>query len=212
MDNEVRVGLAVMRIQPLHKGHTRIINKMIEDYKTVILAIGSTQLSREEWNPWTFEERKQMVQNVYGDRVKIVQLKDLGTSEGTDAWASYVLDKIKKVGLPEPTDYYTGSLADAKWYTNRFFLEGVSDWDNSPYQNNKRPSTKMTRYYTLEDNNKPILLRKLHIVDRARNPIPPATDLRTFMALRSDDWKQWVPRVNWGLVEDTYPEEFKVGK
>lgn len=198
-----RVGLAVMRIQPLHKGHTRIINKMIEDYKTVILAIGSTQKSRERWDPWTFEERKQMVRNVYGDRLKIVQLQDLGTSENTDAWVEYVLDKIQKLGMAPPTDYYTGSQADARWYKNRFFMEGVSEWDSSdPFSSKMREFN--ARYYI--DG----FLREVHIVDRAKNPVPPATDLRTFMELRSDDWKPWVPAVNWELIEATFPEEFKV--
>jgi hypothetical protein len=187
-----RVALAIMRIQPLHKGHTRIINKMNEDYETVLLGIGSTQKSRELWDPWTFEERKTMIRNVYGDRVKIVQLQDLGTTDGSNDWVDYVLGKIKKLGMPEPTDYFTGSLADARWYTGRFVLNDVS---------------KVEDHTDFVVNG---VERKLHIIERSRSPYPPATDLRTFMSLRDDSWKQWIPAVNWDLVESTYPEGFRI--
>lgn len=199
-----RVALSIMRIQPLHKGHTTIINSMIEDFETVIVGVGSTQKQREKWDPWTFEERKQMLKNVYGDRLKIVQLQDLGTTEGSNTWADYVLEKIKKLGMAAPTDYFTGSQADARWYTNRFFLEGVSKWNiTEPYSSTIYEGNGM--YYSNG------YLREMHIVDRAKNPVPPATDLRTFMELRDDSWKEWVPAVNWGLIESTFPEEFKVG-
>lgn len=191
------VGLAIMRIQPMHNGHCRIIDRMIRNNDTVILGIGSTQVQREQWNPWTFEERKKMVHNVYGDRVKIIQLKDLGTTAKTNDWIDYAMDKIKKVGLPEPTDYYTGSTADSRFYCGRFLLEEKTLHD--------------VDVYNVEDylsNNG--VARRLHIVERASRDIPPATDLRTFLELRSDEWKQWVPRVNWEVVEKNFPEEFKI--
>ena len=53
-------------------------------------------------------------------------------------------------------------------------------------------------------------IRNLHIIDRNVNPVPPATDIRMYLSLRTDDWKQWVPAVNHNLVEDTFPEEFKI--
>jgi bifunctional NMN adenylyltransferase/nudix hydrolase len=173
-----RVGLAVGRFQPLHFGHCRIIDHMIRSCKVCILAIGSSQKSREKHDPWTFEERKAMVKNVYGDRLKIIQLTDLGTTLGTSDWVDYVLGKIEKVGLPTPTDYWTGSIADSMWYRTRFG-DGLS--------------------------------RALHIVDRDLASIPAATDLRTFLELNSDDWKQWVPEVNWEIVEENFPREFRIG-
>jgi len=70
-----RTALMVARIQPLHFGHCRIIDRMIRNYEKVILCIGSSQKSRERWDPYTFEERKKMVQNVYGARIKIRTIK-----------------------------------------------------------------------------------------------------------------------------------------
>lgn len=196
----LRVAAAAMRGQPFHKGHTGILNKMCEDYETVILAIGSTNVF-DKWNPFPFEVRKKMIQNIYGDRIRIVPLSDLKTQEGTSDWVDYFLEKIKKVGLPEPTDYFTGSVADSRWYTTRFFLEGVSV--KGEFRENRG---EIPPHGDIAWGPK----RLLHIVDRDQNDIPPATDLRTFLELGCDDWKKWVPKVNHSLVEENYPVEFLI--
>lgn len=190
MSDYDRVGLMVARLQPLHRGHTHIINTMIETHRPVILGLGSAQKSREPHDPWTVEERMQMIRNVYGDRIKIVPLKDLGLVDVTDEWVDYVLDKIAKLGLPEPTDYWGGSKFDSLWYSSRF---AETNSDNPKY---------------LAKNGQ---VRKLHILERDKNIFPAATELRTAMALEDDSWMEWVPTVNHRLIEETYPEEFKIG-
>lgn len=115
----MHVGLAVMRLQPLHRGHTAIINRMNEECDVSIIGLGSVQ-ETNRWNPYSAEQRKQMIKNVYGDRVKIVPLNDISTERGTNDWVKYVIERITKIGLPEPSHYYSGSEADACWYTNWF--------------------------------------------------------------------------------------------
>ena len=190
------VGLTVVRIQPLHEGHQRLIHSMISDYDVVLVGLGSTNKSREKHDPWTVEERQKMLRNVYGDRIKIVQLQDIGTTQGTNDWVDYVLEKIQKLGLPAPHDYISGSEADAVWYANRFFYKGISD----------QVSWNFSDFYISD------IYRNLYIKHRKVDPIPSATEIRSFLETRKDNWKQWVPRVNWDLIESTYPESFKVTK
>lgn len=117
----MRVGLAVMRLQPLHKGHCRfVLNPMIEMCETAIVGLGSAQESGTRENPFTVEQRIQMIRNVYGERIKIVPLHDLNSVKGTNEWVEYVVSRLTKLGLPEPTDYFSGSLADAAWYYSWF--------------------------------------------------------------------------------------------
>lgn len=185
-------GFAAVRIQPLHEGHTRIINKMIADCETVIIGVGSTNRSRERTNPWTFEERKQMLINVYGNRLKIVPLQDIGTAQGSNDWVDYTLSKIKKLGLPEPTSYWTGSMQDGMWYKDRFY--------NSVFDSKPKDSQYTSDSY----------LRRLHIIDRENNHTPAATEIRGFLELRTDLWSRYTPGVNYDLIKDTYPDEFRV--
>lgn len=195
---KLNVGLAVMRTQPLHKGHTRIIDNMIQDNDVAIIGMGSCNVSRTQHDPFTPEERKEMIRNVYGDRVKIIMLSDLGITPGKDDWVNYVLSKISKLGLPAPSDYYSGSHGDAVWYKNRF----------TDYQGDENPGWQ----YEFVRNDGSIGFRKLHILDRAMNDVPAATDIRTLISLGDTSWKKWVPRANHALIENSFPEEFKIGK
>ncbi len=193
-----RVGFAVMRIQPLSDGHRGALNRIAGECETAIIAIGSTQAPMDIYNPWSFEQRKEMVRNVYGDRFKIVPVTDLGTDSTTTDWCEYVLGKLEKLGLPAPTDYYTGSVADAIWYRKHFFtpeeIKAKLKLDGREYEVNSMD-----------------VYPRLHILNRETTIYPPATDIRTFLRLKSDEWKQWVPRVNHKLVESTFPKELITG-
>lgn len=185
-----RIGLAIMRMHPLHNGHEIIINRMREECDVAIVGIGSCQKSREINNPFTYDERRDLIRTVYGDSVKIVPLNDLGTSTDTNEWCDYVLKKIKKIGLDEPTDYYAGSVADAIWYRNRFFNTTVGSeirLSKGDFINN----------FVGENG-----FRLLHIENRNNNNIISATEIRTFLYNNFDDWKKYVnPLIHDKVVE-----------
>jgi len=52
--------LMVGRFQPVHNGHILVIRKMVKDYSSVILGIGSAQYSHTPENPFTAGERVEM--------------------------------------------------------------------------------------------------------------------------------------------------------
>lgn len=53
------------RFQPFHNGHKKVIDRALELSKNVIVFIGSANSARCYRNPWTFEERKEMIYNSY---------------------------------------------------------------------------------------------------------------------------------------------------
>lgn len=91
------VALACMRLQPLHFGHTRIINEMIADYETVIIGLGSAGKKPDRRDPWSVEQRTQMLRNVYGNRIKIVPLNDIGSSQTSNDWSITFLKKLTRL-------------------------------------------------------------------------------------------------------------------
>lgn len=194
-----RVGLAIMRTMPLHEGHTRIASRMINAHDVVIIGCGSANKPITIQNPFSVEVRMEMWDRLYGMRVKLVPLADLGATKDTNEWCDYVLKKIQGLGLPNPTDYYTGSPADAIWYRGRFFNKECG----SPADDN--PEDFVARYMPNG------VFRQLHLEERTQNYIPSATELRQFLVTRNDGWKRWVPAVIHDLVEEHFPEEFKVG-
>ena len=65
------------RFQPFHNGHKAVINSAIEQAKEVIVVVGSSFAARNTRNPFTFDERRQMIKAVFPqDNVKVVPVSD----------------------------------------------------------------------------------------------------------------------------------------
>jgi len=92
--------------------------KMIEICDEVIIAIGSTQESKTGKNPFTYEERKEMVLKEYDhvQNITIIPLVDIG-AKSKKKWIDYLTGEFEKNSLSYPTHYFSGSDEDASWYT-----------------------------------------------------------------------------------------------
>ena len=94
-------GLILGRFQTFHKGHEYIIDKAIELWEEVLILIGSSDKSNTVDNPFDYETRKYMLEIVYGDKIKIAPLPDLGVGN-VPAWGDYVLENATKInGFPD---------------------------------------------------------------------------------------------------------------
>jgi nicotinamide-nucleotide adenylyltransferase len=65
------VGLVIGRFQPFHKGHLFMIREALKIADTLVIALGSSNISNES-NPFTFEQRKAMFDEI----LKHEHLKD----------------------------------------------------------------------------------------------------------------------------------------
>ena len=192
---EPHIALMVGRFQPLHNGHLRDIKLMLQENDTVIIGIGSYQLTeRSKRNPFLPAERYKMLlviaeklkQKPEGKEIFIVPLADIDSAAtftekpDNDRWITHVLNEIKTAKLPIPTDYYTGSKEDAFFYLSYFA--------------NPEKSTG----------------RRLHIVDRHDGEDISATKVRAAITKDFIDptnstfglWKQFVPEELHLLVEE----------
>ena len=115
-----RVGLLVGREQVQHLGHNAIKSQMALDNSTNILAMGSSEKHGQPGNPLTPDQKIRAQKALWGDVFKIVALQDIGATDRPTDWADYVFDRIKSNLLPEPTDYYAGSIHEARWYAAHF--------------------------------------------------------------------------------------------
>ena len=77
------------RFQPFHKGHKNVVEKYREE-KDLKIAIGSTDKKREQENPLSFEERKEIIHSCFPD-LQIIGIEDEGkTEEGNRKWAKKI--------------------------------------------------------------------------------------------------------------------------
>ena len=125
MPRKYKHGLTVMRAQPFHIGHEKVINKMLEDCDHVTVLLGSIQEHGTSKNPLNYTTRKKMIQNIYRsrpedyDRLKIIGLYDINNPA---EWADYVLDFMHETmpDIGKPDVYYAGSDYDAHWFKHAF--------------------------------------------------------------------------------------------
>lgn len=117
-----KYGLYVGRFQPLHIGHKSIIDKMLEECKTVIIAIGSAQESGTEKNPLSFEFRKILIYSVYSeclDRIIVLPINDRTTYSDDSTWGDYLLDRVQEqCGLTPDVIYEGEEDVRTHWYDN----------------------------------------------------------------------------------------------
>ena len=117
-------GLSIMRAQPFHIGHQKIIDRMLNECERVTIVLGSIQEHGTDRNPLNYTTRKKMIQNIYRnkpeyDRLKIIGLFDINNPA---EWGEYVLDFLNESfpDLIKPDVYYAGSSSDAHWFKECF--------------------------------------------------------------------------------------------
>jgi bifunctional NMN adenylyltransferase/nudix hydrolase len=88
----LNIGYTIGRFNPLHLGHTSMIDKMIEENDYVIILVGSANLSRENKNPFTYSERVHLLSNLYPNII-ILPLNDYDDEK---VWIETVDSKINE--------------------------------------------------------------------------------------------------------------------
>ena len=188
-----RTGLIVADFQTLHWGHVRLLTQMLGSVDLGIVAIGSTQLQGIGGHPFSFDQKKEMVQAVFGDAFRFLPLQDIDASLETGDWLAYVLGRIRSAGLAEPTDFFTGSEIDARYYTAHFAAL------NDPATNS---GLAVTYRHAATD-------RQLHILDRQASAMKSGREIRFLIENRDAHWRQYVPPLLWHYIEQHYPPHLR---
>lgn len=122
------------RFQPFHIGHKAVLDAALAQAKDVIVLVGSANRSRSFRNPWSFEEREEMISKVYphetgnSEQLKILPLND--TLYNDDAWTSNVQRAVDGVieeqGLQGKTVGLIGHSRDKTSYYLKLFPQWTS--------------------------------------------------------------------------------------
>lgn len=102
MEKEFDLLVFVGRFQPLHLEHKRIIDIALEKSRNVLVLVGSAGKARTIRNPFTFDERKKMIQESILEPEQFVRLivKPLYDKTYNEAaWIKQVQDLVKDTAL-----------------------------------------------------------------------------------------------------------------
>jgi bifunctional NMN adenylyltransferase/nudix hydrolase len=137
MDTNVTKDLTVFigRFSPFHLGHAEVLKRALHSSKAVLILIGSAGQARTTKNPFTYDERANLVRNFVIEyaasqglryNLAIEPLHDQPYNEA--AWIREVQDAVDRTKLAmvdriglNPTVYLTGSNRDhSTYYLNTF--------------------------------------------------------------------------------------------
>lgn len=100
----MRTGIFIGRFQPVHQGHIHAIGVAASQVQKLYILIGSSNQCRSIKNPWTFEERKQMLTlKLHSERItnyEIIPLNDYRYSD--TQWMSDVRATIEHYNMGAP--------------------------------------------------------------------------------------------------------------
>ena len=112
------------RFQPFHLAHMQTIHIALQQSHYVILALGSAQNERNIKNPFTAEERIQMILSNFSEadqqRIKFVPVIDVYNDE---KWQKLVKSLVAEITQPEDRIGLIGHFKDHTSYYLKFFPE-----------------------------------------------------------------------------------------
>ncbi len=104
-------GLLIGRFQPFHKGHLEAVHIGLSQVDNLWIGIGSSNKSYEKRNPFTAEERKEMILSSLDpktlERVKIFFVPDTGDHE---KWTYHVDSIVPPYDVVFSNDEFTITL------------------------------------------------------------------------------------------------------
>ena len=104
-------GLLIGRFQPFHKGHLAAVSFGLTKVENLWIGIGSSNQSHEKKNPFTADERKEMIMSSLDseslNRVKVFYVPDIGDHE---KWTHHVESIVPKYDVVFSNDDFTITL------------------------------------------------------------------------------------------------------
>lgn len=97
VNNKYDLAVIIGRFEPLHAGHRVLINQGLAVANHVLVLIGSANLPRTIKNPFTYEERKNMVIGslTTPERTRVGVLPVPDNLYSDDDWVQYVQERIE---------------------------------------------------------------------------------------------------------------------
>lgn len=117
------------RFQPLHLGHQEVIDRARLLAKNVLVLVGSAGVARSVRNPFTYDERREVIKNLYSD-VLVDRVHDHTYND--EAWILEVQQRVQEtlMCLPEQeTQYKVGLIGCDKDHTS-YYLKMFPGWDS----------------------------------------------------------------------------------
>lgn len=155
MSKNYDTAVLIGRFQPIHAAHLKIFEKALDEANKLIVFVGSATEVRTIRNPWTFEQRKELIQRAVKDlvgeeqrpdwqpgpmepsvtnRLEIVPIRDYLYQDGR--WAGEIYSKATRLGASQDSSTAIYGCIKDDWTEE--YLNMFSRWrlERMPYMLN----------------------------------------------------------------------------
>ena len=123
-----QLAVLVGRFMPLHHAHLALLRQALDTAPHCVVIIGSAHQARSPRNPWTWQEREQMIRLALTEdeqaRIRFVPLRDFYDEA---RWLAEVRRAVDPAG-ERPRVALVGHMRDA----TRGYLQAFADWQRLP--------------------------------------------------------------------------------
>lgn len=123
-------ALFIGRFQPFHLGHLLLLQQLSTEYEMIIIGIGSSQYHDTVENPFSEEERKQMIMNALRtvgiQTYRIVSIPDI---HNPPRWVDHVCSIVPSFDVVISNNPFTRKLFSEKGYV----VKGTEYFDRKRY-------------------------------------------------------------------------------
>ena len=110
-------ALFIGRFQPFHNGHLQLIAELTKSYEHIIIGVGSSQYSHTAENPFTYEERSEMITQALAEEninnFSIIAIPDL---HDPPHWVNHVTNLTPIFDIVITNNDFTTQLFKEKGY------------------------------------------------------------------------------------------------
>lgn len=125
------------RFQPFHNGHKAVVDRALSMSEKVIMLVGGFGKPRSPRNPWTFEERRDMIRLIYGNNRNLIIQPINDYTYNDNLWLEEVQKKVKSLVLDNGMafnpdgmrDYRIGLVGCEKDHTS-YYINLFPQWAN----------------------------------------------------------------------------------
>jgi len=104
-------GLYIGRFQPFHLGHLDAIKFALSQVENLWIGIGSSNKSNEKRNPFTADERKEMIISSLDDAIKKrIQIYYIPDVDDHEKWTYHIDSIVPKYDIVFSNDDFTHTL------------------------------------------------------------------------------------------------------
>jgi bifunctional NMN adenylyltransferase/nudix hydrolase len=124
-----KLAVFIGRFQPFHNAHKSIVDMALEKAERVLILVGSSEEARSSKNPFTFEERSEVIRAIFPDacKVTIEPLPDNPYNE--EGWIENVKTLVRKhSGWTDKLDNGIALVGHAS-DSSSYYLKHFPEWD-----------------------------------------------------------------------------------